>query len=75
MLLCDEPTGALDSATGVLVLEAIKIVNESMGATTLVITHNATVADMADRVITFSDGRVRQERVNTERKEPRELSW
>jgi putative ABC transport system ATP-binding protein len=75
VLLCDEPTGALDSATGVLVLEAIKNVNETMGATTLVITHNATVAEMADRVITFSDGRVRDEHRNAQRKEPRELSW
>ncbi|HEY8519180.1 MAG TPA: ABC transporter ATP-binding protein [Gammaproteobacteria bacterium] len=75
VLLCDEPTGALDSATGIRVLEAIKNVNETMGATTLVITHNATVADMADRVIVFSDGRVREEHVNEARKDPKELSW
>jgi putative ABC transport system ATP-binding protein len=75
VLLCDEPTGALDSATGVLVLEALKNVNETMGATTLLITHNAAVAAMADRVITFSDGQVREQRLNDTRKEPRELSW
>jgi putative ABC transport system ATP-binding protein len=75
VLLCDEPTGALDSATGILVLEALRNVNETMNATTLLITHNAAVADMADRVVTFSDGQVREQRVNQTRKEPRELSW
>ncbi len=75
VLLCDEPTGALDSATGIRVLEAIKNVNEAMNATTLLITHNASVADMAHRVITFSDGHVREERLNTERKQPSELAW
>jgi putative ABC transport system ATP-binding protein len=75
VLLCDEPTGALDSATGIRVLEAIKNVNDTMGATTLLITHNAAVADMADRVITFSDGQIRDQRRNAERKSPQELSW
>ena len=75
VLLCDEPTGALDSATGIRVLEAVKTVNETMNATTLLITHNAAVADMADRVITFSDGQVREERRNTRRKAPSEMSW
>ncbi len=75
VLLCDEPTGALDSETGILVLEALKNVNESMNATTLLITHNATVADMADRVIIFSDGQIREQRRNEQRKQPRELSW
>jgi putative ABC transport system ATP-binding protein len=75
VLLCDEPTGALDSATGIRVLEALKNVSESMNATTLLITHNAAVADMADRVITFSDGHVRDQRRNAVRKDPRELSW
>jgi putative ABC transport system ATP-binding protein len=75
VLLCDEPTGALDSATGVRVLEAIKNVNDTMGATTLLITHNAAVAGMADRVVTFSDGHVREQRLNVTRKAPRELSW
>jgi putative ABC transport system ATP-binding protein len=75
VLLCDEPTGALDSATGIRVLEAIQNVNESIGATTLLITHNASVADMANRVVIFSDGLIREERVNTHRKSPQELSW
>jgi putative ABC transport system ATP-binding protein len=75
VLLCDEPTGALDSATGIRVLEALRNVNESMGATTLLITHNASVADMADRVITFSDGQIREQRRNEARKAPQDLSW
>jgi putative ABC transport system ATP-binding protein len=75
VLLCDEPTGALDSATGIRVLEAIKDVNDSTGATTLLITHNAAVADMADRVITFSDGQVREIRHNERKKSPKELYW
>lgn len=75
VLLCDEPTGALDSATGIRVLEALRDVNRSMNATTLLITHNATVADMADRVIVLSDGRIREQRRNADRKDPRELSW
>jgi putative ABC transport system ATP-binding protein len=75
VLLCDEPTGALDSATGVRVLEALKNVNESMNATTLLITHNATVAEMADRVIVLSDGHIREAHMNARRKDPRELSW
>jgi len=75
VLLCDEPTGALDSATGVRVLQALQDVNETMGATTLLITHNASVADMANRVITFSDGQVREQRINTRRKAATELSW
>jgi len=75
VLLCDEPTGALDSATGVLVLDALGKVNRTLGATTLLITHNAAVAAMADRVITFSDGRVREQRRNAQPMSPRELSW
>jgi putative ABC transport system ATP-binding protein len=75
VLLCDEPTGALDSATGVRVLEAIKQVNDATGATTLLITHNAAVADMADRVVIFSDGQIREQRRNSTRKDPQELSW
>jgi putative ABC transport system ATP-binding protein len=75
VLLCDEPTGALDSATGIRVLEALKNVNETMNATTLLITHNASVAGMADRVIVFSDGRIREQHTNAEPKSPSELSW
>ena len=75
VLLCDEPTGALDSATGVRVLEALKTVNDDLGATTLLITHNAAIADIADRVLLFADGRVREVRVNRTKKLPREISW
>jgi putative ABC transport system ATP-binding protein len=75
VLLCDEPTGALDSMTGVRVLEALQTVNETLGSTALLITHNAGVADMADRVINFSDGRIRDTRINTHRKSPKELAW
>ena len=75
VMLCDEPTGALDSATGIRVLQALKTVNETLGATTIIITHNAGVADMAHRVITFSDGQVGNVRVNTERANPEDLAW
>jgi putative ABC transport system ATP-binding protein len=75
VLLCDEPTGALDSATGVLVLEAIERVNRELGTTTAVITHNAGVAAMADRVVTLADGRVTSVRTNATRRAPRELEW
>jgi putative ABC transport system ATP-binding protein len=75
VLLCDEPTGALDSATGIKVLEALKSVNAKMGSTTLLITHNAGVADMADRVIILADGNIKEERHNENPIEPSELSW
>ena len=75
VLLCDEPTGALDLATGVLVLEAIRQVNEELGTTTAVITHNAAVAGMADRVVALSDGRIASERTNEQKVAPSELSW
>lgn len=75
VLLCDEPTGALDSKTGIRVLEAIDRVNAELGTTTAVITHNVVIAEMAHRVIRLSDGRVSQARVNETRREPRELSW
>jgi putative ABC transport system ATP-binding protein len=75
VLLCDEPTGALDSKTGVVVLEALAKANRELGTTTVVITHNATIADMADRVITLSDGRIGHEHINQSRRDPRELSW
>ena len=58
VLLCDEPTGALDVHTGILVLEAISRINRELGTTTAVITHNAVIADMADRVISISDGKI-----------------
>ena len=75
VLLCDEPTGALDSQTGVLVLEAIEQVNRELGTTTAVITHNAGIAAMADRVLRFADGHIVAEEKNTRRCAPRELSW
>ena len=75
VLLCDEPTGALDSATGIKVLEALLQVNKAVGATTLVITHNAAIRDIADRVIRFADGRIAEESVNTMKKPAAEVSW
>jgi putative ABC transport system ATP-binding protein len=75
VLLCDEPTGALDIATGILVLEAIDRVNRELGTTTAVITHNTAVAAMADRVVTLADGRVTSIRSNASRLAARELVW
>ncbi len=75
VLLCDEPTGALDSATGVKVLEALTRVNRTVGATTLVITHNAAIRDIADRVLRFADGRIVEETRNPSRKAPAEVAW
>jgi putative ABC transport system ATP-binding protein len=76
VLLCDEPTGALDISTGVVVLEAIARVNAELGTTTIVITHNAAIAAMADRVIRLADGTVASvEERQTGRLTPRELSW
>ena len=75
VLLCDEPTGALDSATGMLVLEVLERVNRELGTTTAVITHNAGIAAMADRVILMADGRIQSVRVNSERRAPREIQW
>jgi putative ABC transport system ATP-binding protein len=75
VLLCDEPTGALDYQTGKLVLEVIAHVNEQIGTTAIVITHNAAIAQMADRVVYLGDGRI-QRIVRNERKlQPAELSW
>ena len=75
VLLCDEPTGALDSATGVIVLEALEKVNRELGTLTVLITHNAGIADMADRVIRLSDGHIVEERGNAEKRAARDLSW
>ena len=75
VLLCDEPTGALDVRTGIVVLEAIERVNRELGTLTVLITHNAVMADMADRVIHLSDGRVHHERRNTVRAAPSTLNW
>jgi len=75
VLLCDEPTGALDIQTGILVLEAIERVNRELGTTTAVITHNAAIADMADRVISLADGRIASVRRNTQKLPAQELHW
>jgi putative ABC transport system ATP-binding protein len=75
ILLCDEPTGALDFRTGVRVLDVIRRVNRELGTSTAVITHNAPVGEMADRIITLSDGRIQSERRNPAPKAPLELSW
>ena len=75
VLLCDEPTGALDSATGVVVLEVLEKVNRELGTLTVLITHNAGIADMADRVIRLSDGQIAEIRANPAKKAARELSW
>ena len=75
ILLCDEPTGALDSDPGILVLEAIDQVNRELGTTTAVITHNSVVADIADRVLRMADGRIASTAHNAVRRSPRELSW
>jgi putative ABC transport system ATP-binding protein len=74
-LLCDEPTGALDVRTGIVVLEALQRANLELGTLTVIITHNAVMADMADRVIRFSDGRVHSIHTNTHRAEPQSLNW
>ena len=75
VMLCDEPTGALDSATGVHVLEALERVNAEMGTTTVVITHNVDIARMAHRVLYMADGRIGREQINAERLAARELHW
>src|SRR5512139_1446056 len=75
VLLCDEPTGALDYQTGKLVLEVIERINRELGTTTVVITHNAAIAGMADRVIRLGDGRVVSVERNHKKLSPAELSW
>jgi len=75
ILLCDEPTGSLDSDSGVQVLEAIKTVAAEAGATTMIVSHNAAIAAMADRVIRFRDGRIHQIVENATPLAPREIAW
>ncbi len=75
VLLCDEPTGALDSRTGVVVLEALERVNRELGTATVIITHNVDIAGMADRVVHLSNGLIAEETRNVSRKPPRELKW
>ncbi len=75
VLLCDEPTGALDFKTGIVVLEALQRVNQELGTSTVVITHNAGIAQMADRVIHLADGRISEVHINKTKVAPHELSW
>jgi putative ABC transport system ATP-binding protein len=75
ILLCDEPTGALDSETGIVVLEALERVNRKLNTTTIIITHNADIAGMADRVIHLSNGHISEIIKNTVKKSPKELHW
>jgi putative ABC transport system ATP-binding protein len=75
VLFCDEPTGALDSTTGRAVLNVLKDVNEKLGATVLIVTHAASQAAMADRVIHFADGNVREVVVNKKKLTPEEIDW
>jgi putative ABC transport system ATP-binding protein len=75
VLLCDEPTGALDYETGKLVLAAIARANTELGTTAVVITHNAAIAGMADRVLKLRGGRIVSEEKNARRLSPEELSW
>jgi putative ABC transport system ATP-binding protein len=75
VLLCDEPTGALDVATGVRVLESLVRINVELGTTTLLITHNADIARIGDRVVRFADGLVRSVESNPQRVAPAELRW
>ncbi len=75
VLLCDEPTGALDCAGGVVVLDALEGINRELGTTTVIITHNADIASMADRVIQLSDGQIVSSKRNATKKKASELSW
>jgi putative ABC transport system ATP-binding protein len=75
VLLCDEPTGALDSKTGVTVLEALTQINDDLGTTTVIITHNAEIQRIAHRVLFMADGRITDQKENTERMRPSEVSW
>lgn len=75
VLLCDEPTGALDSATGIIVLSAISRINEELGTTTAIITHNVSIRRIADRVVYFHDGRIAEIVENPDRLRPEDVSW
>jgi len=75
VLLCDEPTGALDFRTGILVLEVIERINRELGTATAIITHNAPIAEIADRVLTLGDGRVQSERTEGRHARASELRW
>ena len=75
VLLCDEPTGALDSHTGIRVIEGLLSVNERLGTTTLIITHNATIQDVADRTLFFADGQIARIKKNEARQAAKTLTW
>lgn len=75
VLLCDEPTGALDVQTGITVLEAVQRINQELGTLTVIITHNAAMADMADRVLHLSDGQIVKRRKNETRLPVTSLEW
>jgi putative ABC transport system ATP-binding protein len=75
VLLCDEPTGALDISTGVVVLDALDRINRDLGTTVVVISHNAAIAGMADRVLTLADGRLAGDRLNDRRAAAQEIRW
>ena len=75
VLLCDEPTGALDSETGVVVLEALERINRELGTATAIITHNVDIAGMANRVIHLSNGVITEVTINKTKKSPHELHW
>ena len=75
VLLCDEPTGALDSETGIVVISALLAINAELGTTTLIVTHNAAIQDVAHRVLFFADGRISRTRTNETRRAAADLSW
>jgi putative ABC transport system ATP-binding protein len=75
VLLCDEPTGALDSKTGILVIDALLAINAQLGTTTLIITHNAAIQEVADRVLFFADGQISKVARNERRRAAAELVW
>ena len=75
VLLCDEPTGALDNETGIVVLQAIETVNRELGTTTALITHNAVIAGMAERVFAFANGHIVEATENAERASASDLRW
>ncbi len=75
VLLCDEPTGALDVQTGITVLEAIERVNRDLGTLTVIITHNSILCEMADRVISLRDGKIAGIQKNAKRRDVRSLAW
>ncbi|HSS38276.1 MAG TPA: ABC transporter ATP-binding protein [Polyangia bacterium] len=75
VLLCDEPTGALDFRTGILVLDVLERVNRELRTATAIITHNAPIAEIADRVVTLADGRIQSERRTVQRARPSDVRW